>query len=57
MNSIIEAQIELKEQIDLEFKKCKEDPYYFFLNHWLVNNKLVEFPKRNVTTITIQSFN
>lgn len=38
MNSIIEAQIELKEQQALEKERCK-DPVYFYEHYVTINGK------------------
>lgn len=42
MNSIIEAQIELKEQQALEKERCK-DPVYFYEHYVTINGKKPSF--------------
>lgn len=39
MNSIIDAQRELQEQLDLEYKRCLDSPYYYCTNYLKINGK------------------
>tara|TARA_R100001086_G_scaffold240480_1_gene166600 strand:- start:406 stop:633 length:228 start_codon:yes stop_codon:yes gene_type:complete len=39
MNSIIEAQLEFKEQQIIEIEKCKASPYYFATNYLKIKGK------------------
>ena len=47
MNSIIEAQITLKEEVEKEIDRCKKDPHYMYLNYFLLEGKPPQFKEED----------
>lgn len=39
MNSVIEAQLELKEAVTNEINRCLDDVHYFYLNYYRINGE------------------
>lgn len=48
MNSIIEAQVTLREEQEKEIQRCRDNPHYMYLNYFLVNGEPPKFREQDV---------